>query len=94
MNMVNDGHTIIGNLIQVLVMAGLLGWSVLFMLKRIAPNLVRNQQYQLANAFNKHGWKKVAQWLEPAINTGGGCGSGCSTCGSCPSNPNKAKAAK
>lgn len=88
MSVVNDGHAIIGNVIQVLVMAGLLGWSLFFMLRRIAPKLVSNQQYQLANAFNTRGWTKIAQWLEPAISTSG-CGSGCNTCGSCPSNPNK-----
>lgn len=90
MSVVNDGHAMIGNIIQVLVMAGLLGWSLFFMLKRIAPNLVRNQQAQLANAFNTRGWKKLAQWLEPTISSGGGCGSGCNTCSSCASNPNKA----
>lgn len=90
MSVVNDGHAMIGNIVQVSVMAGLLGWSLFFMLKRIAPNLVRNQQYQLANAFNTHGWKKLAKWLEPTISSGGGCGSGCNTCGSCASNPNKA----
>lgn len=89
MSVVNDGHAIISNLLQVLVMAGLLSWSVFFMLRRIAPDLVRKQQYQLATACNTRGWNKLALWLEPAIATGGGCGSGCNTCGSCPSNPNK-----
>lgn len=91
MSVVNDGHTLISNVLQMLVMTGLLGWSVFFMLRRIAPNFVRNKQYQLATAFNTRGWKKVALWLEPAIATSGGCGSGCNTCGSCPSNPNKAQ---
>ena len=89
MNVVNDGHALSGNVLQLLIMAGLLSWSLFFMLKRIAPNLMRNQQYQLAAGFNARGWKKLAQWLQPAIVTSGGCGSGCNTCGSCPSNPNK-----
>jgi hypothetical protein len=89
MSVVNDGHNVIVNGIQGLVMAALLGWSLFFMLRRVAPNLVRNQQTQLANALNMHGWKKLAQWLEPTLSSGGGCGSGCNTCGSCPSNPNK-----
>jgi hypothetical protein len=90
MSVVNDGHAMIGNVIQVLIMAGLLGWSLFFILKRLAPNLVRTQQTHLANSFYSHGWQKIAQWLEPAVSSGGGCGSGCNTCGTCPSNPNKA----
>ncbi|GEM_PF-600717 len=89
MSVVNDGHAIIGNVLQGLIMAGLLGWSVFFMLRRIMPKFVSNQQRQLASAFNAQGWTKLAQWLEPTISTGGGCGSGCNTCGSCASNPNK-----
>jgi len=79
----------VGNALQILIMAGLLGWSLFFMFRRIAPNFVRSQQQQLATSLNTHGWKKLALWLEPAMSTGGGCGSGCNTCGSCPSNPNK-----
>lgn len=90
MNVINNGHAMLGDILQVLIMAGLLGWSLFFMLRRIAPNFVRNRQYQLAASFNSHGWTKLAQWLAPAISSGGGCGSGCNTCGSCPSNPNKA----
>lgn len=89
MNTVNDGHAMIGYLLQGLIMAALLGWSVFFMLRRIAPKFIANQQRQLANAFNVQGWPRLAQWLEPAISTGGGCGSGCNTCGSCAANPNK-----
>lgn len=89
LSVAND-KAILGNMIQVLVMAGLLGWSVLFMLKRIAPNFVRNRQYQLATACNTRGWKKIALWLEPALRVDGGCGSGCNSCGSCPANPNQA----
>lgn len=85
----NDGHAMIGNVVQGLIMVGILGWSVFFMLRRIMPKLVANQQRQLANAFNTHGWTKIALWLEPTISTGGGCGSGCNTCGSCALNPNK-----
>jgi hypothetical protein len=89
MNVVNDGHTLIGNVTQGLIIAGLLGWSLFFMLRRVAPNLVRNQQYQLANTLSRHGWPKLARWLEPTLSVGGGCGSGCNTCGSCASNPNQ-----
>jgi hypothetical protein len=90
MSAVNNGHMLIGNAIQGLIMTGLLGWSLFFMLRRVAPNLVRNQQYQLADTLRKFGWQKLARWLVPAVSTGGGCGSGCNTCGSCASNPNKA----
>lgn len=89
MSMINDGHAMISNLVQGLIMAGLLGWSMFFMLRRVMPKLVSNQQRQLANVVNARGWTKLAQWLEPTIKTSGGCGSGCNTCGSCPSNPNK-----
>lgn len=89
MNMVNDGNALIGNVLQGLVMTGILGWSVFFMLRRIMPKLVSNQQRQLANTVNARGFTKLAQWLEPTIATSGGCGSGCNTCGSCASNPNK-----
>lgn len=89
MNIVNDGNALIGNVLQGLAMAGILGWSVFFMLRRSMPKLVSNQQRQLANVCNAQGWTKLAQWLEPTIATSGGCGSGCNTCGSCASNPNK-----
>lgn len=90
MSTVNDGHAVIGNIVQILIMAGLLGWSLFFMLRRMAPNFVHNRQTQLASMFHTWGWEKLALWLEPTLNTGGGCGSGCNTCGTCPSNPNKA----
>lgn len=79
----------IGALIQTVIIAGLLGWSVLFMLKRFAPNLVRNRQNQFANLLSAKGWKTLAKWLEPTISSSGGCSSGCDTCGSCASNPHK-----
>ena len=89
MSMIHDGHAMIGNIIQALVMTGLLGWSVFFMLRRIMPKGIASQQRLLANTCSTHGWTKLAKWLEPTINTSGGCGSGCNTCSSCPSNPNK-----
>ena len=87
MNVVNDSHAMIANIMQVLVMASILSWSVFFMLRRVAPTVIRNQQYRLAHVLSTRGWVKLGHWLEPVINTGGGCGSGCNTCGSCPSNP-------
>ncbi|MBC7752286.1 MAG: hypothetical protein H7Z73_11350 [Candidatus Saccharibacteria bacterium] len=89
MSVVNDSHAIIGNIVQGLVIAGLLGWSIFFMLRRMMPKWISNQQRQLAHTLNSKGWNKLAKWLEPSISTGGGCGSGCNSCGSCPSNPNK-----
>jgi hypothetical protein len=89
MNIVNDGHIMISNILQITIMAGLLGWSLFFMLKRVAPSLVQNRQHQFANLLHAKGWQKLAEWFKPPISSNNGCGSGCNTCGSCASNPNQ-----
>jgi hypothetical protein len=31
----------------------------------------------------------LGKFVQPTLTSGGGCGSGCNTCGSCESNPDK-----
>ncbi len=80
-------NSIMSELVQTGIIAALLGWSVFFMLRRMLPNVVHRQQQRLAQMAQMHGYPKLSKWLAPVLNSGGGCGSGCSNCSSCASNP-------
>lgn len=75
------------DLLQFIVIAALLSWSVFFMLRRSFPAVVQKQQLRLTGYARSHGWLKLANWLTPNAQSAGGCGSGCSNCSSCGSNP-------
>ncbi len=77
----------LSDLVQFMVMGALLSWSVFFMLRRSFPALGQKQQARLSDFAQTHGWLKLANWLAPAAKPASGCGSGCSNCSSCGSNP-------
>jgi hypothetical protein len=84
-------NSIMSELVQTSIIAILLGWSVFFMLRRMLPNVINRQQQRLAQMAQTHGYIKLSKWLEPQLKSGGGCGSGCSNCSSCASNPTAAQ---
>lgn len=67
-------------LLQYLVLAGLLLWSVLFVLRRLMPVPLRWIQSRLAGSATRRGWHRLASWLQPGTIQSG-CDSGCSSCG-------------
>ncbi len=67
-------------LLQYLVLAGLLAWSVFFVLRRLMPVPLRHMQGRLAAAAAGSGWHRLASWLQPGT-VQKGCDSGCSSCG-------------
>jgi len=67
-------------LLQLVVVAGLLGWSLCFMLRRWLPAPARALQQRLAELCVAHGWAGLGQWLRPAAAVSTGCGSGCNNC--------------
>jgi hypothetical protein len=60
--------------------------------RRYAPKTAWRLQASLSYFFERKGrpaWSQViGQWLRPAeVSAGDGCGSGCTTCGGCATNP-------
>ncbi len=74
-------------LVQTLILSGILLWSVIFVVRKYAPAWMNRQQTALAQYSKRQGLHRLAHWLEPALIPASGCGSGCNTCGSCPMNP-------
>jgi hypothetical protein len=77
----------VSDILQFAVIAVVLGWSVFFMLRRTLPQQIAALQQRLATVATAHGRPRLAQWLAPVTSTATGCGSGCSNCNSCGSNP-------
>ncbi len=80
-------NPIMSEFLQAGIIAALLGWSLFFMLRRILPNVVNRLQQHLAQTALSHGYTKLSKWLAHSLKSAGGCGSGCSNCSSCGSNP-------
>lgn len=67
------------HVIQNLLLAALLLWSVWFSLRRLLPTLTRTMQSRLSAWAQQQGWSRLAVWLQPAA-VSAGCGSGCNRC--------------
>lgn len=63
-------------LIQWLIVAVLVAWSLGFVLRRFVPAALLQG---LAARFAARGWQKLAGLITPAAKAG--CGNGCSSCG-------------
>lgn len=76
-------------LVQGLVVALVVAWSVLFAAHRLLPVTSRRVQARFARAFDRpalpHWLRQAARRLEPSSTSGGSCASGnsCSSCGGC-----------
>jgi hypothetical protein len=67
------------HMIQNLLLAALLLWSVWFSLRRMLPTWMRMMQSGLSAWAEQQGWPRLAAWLQPAA-VSAGCGSGCNSC--------------
>jgi len=73
---------VMDGLVQNFLVGALLSWSLWRFLRTLMPTLMRNLQNRLAQTVSKAGWPKLGNWMQSG-EAGAGCGSGCSTCGSC-----------
>ncbi|GAA0714933.1 DUF6587 family protein [Dokdonella soli] len=74
-------------LVQTLVIALTVGWSVLFAARRLLPVASRRVQARIVDLFDRPSlpaWlRRLAHGLQPQSTSGGSCGDGCSSCGGC-----------
>ena len=74
-------------LVQTLLIAGAVVWSVLFAAKRFLPVASRRVQARVLDALDRRSspaWlRELARRSQPQSTTGGSCGDGCSACGGC-----------
>ena len=65
--------------------------SALYVLRKLMPKWVRGRQMALATMLNQPSHsllvRKLGSVMTPNDWSGGGCGSGCSSCSSCGSHP-------
>lgn len=67
-------------LVQLAIVAAIMGWSLLFMLRRQFPQTARMLQQRLSKASLARGWTALGHWLQPAEKMNAGCGNGCRSC--------------
>lgn len=69
-------------LLQWLVIAPLLLWSIWRVAKQCAPTRLSELQNRLAQGLVKQGYYRIGSWLQSGTPAAG-CGSGCASCNSC-----------
>ena len=62
-------------MIEILIVAVLVVWSALVVLKKVFPNISRSVFQKLSDACAAKDWHTLAKWLKPAM--AGGCGGNC-----------------
>lgn len=74
-------------LVQTLLIALAVAWSVLFAFRRLLPNMARRAQAHIAEAIahsSAPAWLRArAEHWQPRSTSGGSCADGCSSCGGC-----------
>ncbi|HEY0230208.1 MAG TPA: DUF6587 family protein [Dokdonella sp.] len=74
-------------LVQTLVIAGAVVWSVLFAAKRFLPvttRRVHERALEILDRPSSPDWLRgFARRTQPQSTSGGSCGDGCSACGGC-----------
>lgn len=79
------------DIVQEVIIAAIVLFSALYVLRRLLPKWMRARQEALATMLSKpsrpYPVRKLGVFLMPGASAGGGCGSGCSTCSTCASNP-------
>jgi len=78
--------------LQLLIVALIVGVFAWRAFKRYAPKTAWRLQAALSYQFERRGrpaWSiRIGRWLRPVETVSGdGCGSGCSSCGGCATNP-------
>lgn len=66
--------------LQWLVVAVMVGWSLHMAFRRLLPAASRALQAQLGEVCMAHGWPRLAHLLHATAPVVPGCGSGCSGC--------------
>jgi len=86
------GYTLY-DVLQTLIIAIILTMSVLHVTRKLAPKWAYGRQAALAGLLSRSSRpaliRRLGQFMQPALTAGGGCGSGCNTCASCESNPDR-----
>lgn len=79
------------DLLQDVIIGAIVFFSALYVLRKLLPKWMRARQQALATMLAKSGrpavLRSVGAFLMPGESSGGGCGSGCSTCSTCETNP-------
>jgi hypothetical protein len=79
--------------IQGLIIGAIVAACVLHVARKLLPRWVNGMQLKLSMALSNPaqpgGIRRIGNWLQPKLSSGGGCGSGCSSCSTCASNPEK-----
>jgi hypothetical protein len=82
--------------VQGLIIGIIVAACVLHVARKMFSRTVNNAQLKLSMMLNQSSRpsivRRIGAWLQPAMSSGGGCGSGCGSCGSCESNPQKEEA--
>lgn len=73
-------------LLQWLIIAPLLLWSIWRVAKQFAPRSMASRQNRLAQYAVQHGYVRLGSWLHSG-STEAGCGSGCASCNNCAPEP-------
>ncbi|WP_440222073.1 DUF6587 family protein [Dokdonella sp. MW10] len=73
--------------LDIAVVGLIVAWAALFALRRLMPRTWRRGLAACANLLDAPtrpaAMRRAGAWLRPVSVTGGSCGDGCSTCGSC-----------
>lgn len=81
------------DVLQTVIIAIILAMSVLHVSRKLAPNWMYRHQAAWAETMSRPSrsilLRRLGKFIQPSATSGGGCGSGCNTCASCDSNPNK-----
>ena len=64
-------------MIEILIVAALVLWSAVVVLKKVFPNTSSAVFLKLSNACAEKGWHGLAKWLKPAAVAGCGGSCGC-----------------
>ena len=86
------------DLLQDVIIGAIVFFSALYVLRKLMPKWMRARQQALATMLNQPArpylLRRFGAFLMPGESSGGGCGSGCSTCSTCESNPEAESEAK
>lgn len=81
------------DVLQTTIIAIILAMSILHVSRKLAPNWMYKHQAALADNLSLPSrsivLRRLGKFIQPSATSGDGCGSGCNTCASCDSNPNK-----
>ena len=69
--------------LQAVIIAAIVGFCAVQMLRRLMPKLSRDLQVKGARALDRAGMQSMAQKLQPVEALDSGCGSGCGSCKGC-----------